>query len=104
MSAARDALPVLMVCHRVAEQFQMTRWATVAEALDAARELTPCGPLCCGAHTIVVPVGDGRIRVIDAERAVRGDIRAAIRGDPDAIRRLLSVLPPGPRRRDRHDH
>lgn len=50
--SARAAL----VCHRSTETgpitVEATYWDTTGQAREAEAELTPCGPLCIGVHTI----------------------------------------------------
>lgn len=55
--ATADAEQVALVCLRV-RNFEFTIWASVEEALDACRELTPCDERhCIGHHTIVTKGG-----------------------------------------------
>jgi hypothetical protein len=45
----------VLVCHpdpSVSGTAEFTFWADLAEARQARDELTPCGPLCAGAHSI----------------------------------------------------
>jgi hypothetical protein len=52
--ASQHARAVL-VCHpdpSVSGSAEFTFWADVEEARQARDELTPCGPLCAGAHSV----------------------------------------------------
>jgi hypothetical protein len=48
----------------------MTFWASVHEAAEAARELSPCGRDCIGDHLIVTNI-DGEPRVVRRRRLKR---------------------------------
>jgi hypothetical protein len=46
-----------LICHHNPTMgpasIETTRWDTRAQAEQASAELAPCGPRCCGAHTVV---------------------------------------------------
>ena len=46
-----------LICHhnvgKAGPGIEVTRWPTRGMAMAAADELTPCGPRCIGAHTVV---------------------------------------------------
>lgn len=56
-TTAAEVSRFALICHhngRVAwPGIEVTRWDTRAQAQLAADELTPCGPRCIGAHTVV---------------------------------------------------
>lgn len=45
----------VLVCHRgpsAGYQAEWTYWDSIAQAREAEAELTPCGPLCGGVHSV----------------------------------------------------
>lgn len=63
--SARAAL----VCHRSTQTgpitVEATYWDTTGQARQAEAELTPCGPLCIGVHSVV------RVDVVPEPKAGR---------------------------------
>ncbi|EFG74155.1 hypothetical protein HMPREF0591_5936 [Mycobacterium parascrofulaceum ATCC BAA-614] len=62
-SASDVSVVAALVCHRSTETgpitVEATYWDTTGQARQAEAELTPCGPLCIGVHTVVrVDVGE----------------------------------------------
>ncbi|SEH79572.1 hypothetical protein SAMN04489835_4230 [Mycolicibacterium rutilum] len=48
------SLRAVLVCHRYPpNNAEWTHWETIEQARSAAAELTPCGPLCIGVHSVV---------------------------------------------------
>jgi hypothetical protein len=74
----------LIACLRVSpDQMQVITYATVAEALEADRELyaRPCGPGCCHQHALVLTT-PGRLRVARGAHdtpPVPADLAAALK-------------------------
>ncbi|MGE2689988.1 hypothetical protein [Mycobacterium sp. GA-1285] len=65
--SASDSPPVagVLVCHRgpsAGYQAEWTYWDSIAQAREAEAELTPCGTLCIGVHSVARLVGLDRRR------------------------------------------
>lgn len=58
----------VLVCHpdpSAAYSAEITYWDTTGQARQAEAELTPCGPLCIGVHSVV------RVNVVPNPKAGR---------------------------------
>ncbi len=52
-SITTPVAPFALICHDTDGRIEATYSPTRGEAQQASDELAPCGPRCCGVHTIV---------------------------------------------------
>jgi hypothetical protein len=91
---------VCLICYRAGQGSQLSFWPSVAEAMQADRDLSPCDRDCLLCHAVVYRDGGGRFRTVEMSRPVddnniHHELRAALRGDGLALARLRNTLKKG---------